>query len=102
MLIFIMLALIVVILSAIFGSVWKLILIVNENLISQNTILSKLEKIEGDVSKKGSVTDPFTTANKFNTPGSSSNHIVIRKTPDQIRNENFEKIKEDGATYGYH
>lgn len=48
----------------------------------------------------GSVTDPFAAANKFNTPGASSSHIVIRKTPDQIRNENFEKIKEDGAAYG--
>ena len=99
MLIFILLSLIVVILSAILGAIWKLILIVNKNLMSQNTILSKLEKIEGDVAKRGRVTDPFEVANKTNTIGASSNHIIIRKTPDQIRNENFEKIKQ-GANYG--
>lgn len=59
----------------------------------------KLDDIKSDVVKKGRVTDPFVAANKTNTIGASSSHIIIRKTPDQIRNENFEKIKK-GATYG--
>ena len=70
-----------------------------KNVVSQN-IIASLDELHKKLERKGSVTDPFATANKFNTPGASSSHIVIRKTPDQIRNENFEKIKEDGAAYG--
>lgn len=72
-----------------------------KNVVSQN-IIASLDELHKKLERKGSVTDPFATANKFNTPGASSSHIVIRKTPDQIRNENFEKIKEDGAAYGDH
>lgn len=70
-----------------------------KNVMSQN-IMTRLDELNDKLERKGSVTDPFAAANKFNTPGASSSHIVIRKTPDQIRNENFEKIKEDGAAYG--
>ena len=72
-----------------------------KNVVSQN-IIASLDELHKKLERKGSVTDPFATANKFNTPGASSSHIVSRKTPDQIRNENFEKIKEDGAAYGDH
>ena len=73
-----------------------------KNVMSQNIQAASLDELHKKLERKGSVTDPFATANKFNTPGASSSHIVIRKTPDQIRNENFEKIKEDGAAYGDH
>lgn len=52
------------------------------------------------VKVKARVTDPFKVANSHQTQKSSSKHIIIRKTPDQIRSENYQKIKEEGMTYG--
>lgn len=72
----------------------------SEKTVVSQDIIASLDELHKKLERKGSVTDPFAAANKFNTPGASSSHIVIRKTPDQIRNENFEKIKEDGAAYG--
>lgn len=42
------------------------------------------------------VSDPFERPKEIYQ---SKNHIVVPKTPDQIRNENFRKIQE-GAEYG--
>lgn len=77
-----------------------LIQLVTKNLMSQNILSDKIDDVAAGVAKKGGVTDPFVAANKANTIGASSQHIIIRKTPDQIRNENYQKIKEDGASYG--
>lgn len=63
------------------------------------SIEGKLKTVQSEVEKKGVVTDPFEAANKTHTPGASGSHIIIRKSPDQIRNENFEKIK-NGGKYG--
>ena len=71
----------------------------SKNLMSQN-ILDKVDDLQKLLERKGKVTDPFVAANKTHTVGASSQHIIIRKTPDQIRNENYQKIKEDGASYG--
>lgn len=57
--------------------------------------LEEVKKYQG-----GYVTDPFKVANSSHTPGASSDNIIKRKTPDQIRSENFEKIKK-GQTYGH-
>lgn len=96
----VMLGLIFVALVAICAAIWRLILIVSENLMSQNNIDSKIDDLQKMMERKGKVTDPFVAANKTHTVGASSQHIIIRKTPDQIRNENYQKIKEDGASYG--
>ena len=72
----------------------------SKNLMSQNNIDSKIDDLQKMMERKGKVTDPFVAANKTHTVGASSQHIIIRKTPDQIRNENYQKIKEDGASYG--
>ena len=66
----------------------------------QRVTLEKIDSVQKEVNKKGYVTDPFKTANKTNTPGSSTRHIIKPKSPDQIRNENYEAIKE-GAKYGH-
>lgn len=50
---------------------------------------------------KGSVTDPFETARKRGLePTSASRHVIKPKSPDQIRAEHFQEIK-DGANYGW-
>lgn len=59
----------------------------------------KLSDIENQVKKRGFVTPPFEAANPDRSIRGTSPHIVQRKTPDQIRNENFKKI-EEGQTYG--
>lgn len=67
----------------------------------ERKVLEKIDGIQTEVVKKGAVTDPFKVANRTNTPGASSRHIIKPKSPDQIRNENYEAIKQ-GATYGHH
>jgi len=64
-------------------------------------ILKKLDTIQNKVEapRQGKVTKPFDVANKTHVRAASSSHIIIRKSPDQIRNENYEKIKQ-GAQYG--
>lgn len=46
--------------------------------------------------EEAKVTDPFTRPKEIY---SSTNHIVVPKTPTEIRNQNFKKIKE-GIEYG--
>lgn len=70
--------------------------IANDN----QTIFNEIQGVKSIVSTKGSVTDPFTAANKSNTVGASSRHIIVRKSPDQIRSENYEKLK-NGGQYGH-
>ena len=65
-----------------------------------NQLLDLAKDTNKRVKVKGTVTDPFRAANSRQTQGSSSRHIVIRKTPDQIRAENYEKIKNEGMSYG--
>jgi len=64
------------------------------------TIFDELQGVKKLVSTKGGVTDPFAAANKSNTVGASSKHIIVRKSPDQIRAENYEKLK-NGGQYGH-
>lgn len=67
---------------------------------NQNILYGKLEEIHGEVKKKGGVTDPVVAANKTHTLAASTKHIIVRKSPDQIRAENYEKIKNGTAKYG--
>ena len=46
--------------------------------------------------EEAKVTDPFTKPAPIY---SSTNHIIVPKTPTEIRNQNFKKIKE-GMEYG--
>lgn len=77
------------------------------NIVLKNIETAQREFIEQYLSRKPKptaktihVTDPFVAANKRTTQKSSSDSIVIRKTPEQIRNENYEKIKK-GQKYGF-
>lgn len=58
------------------------------------SILCKLEPEDKEEEPK--VTDPYTKpAQVF----SSTSHIVVPKTPTEIRNQNFKRLKE-GVEYG--
>jgi len=57
-------------------------------------ILTGIEPEEEE--EKAKVTDPFTKPKEIY---SSTSHIVVPKTPTEIRNQNFKKIKE-GIEYG--
>ena len=67
----------------------------------QRDTAKKLDDIKAEVDKKGSVTDPFKAATVRKSVGASSRHIIVPKSPDQIRNENYEAIKEGGKKYGH-
>lgn len=58
-------------------------------------IFERLDELEK--SKDGFVTDPF---EKPKETFSSTTHIIQPKTPDQIRNENYKKIVDEGKMYG--
>lgn len=79
--------------------VWFIGHLLSENTIQTATMREKLNTIEKDVKKRGFVTPPFEAANPNRSIRGSSSHIIQRKPPDQIRNENFDKIKE-GKMYG--
>ena len=64
------------------------------------SLYGEITDVRNEAKKKGAVTDPFQAANKSHTVGASSKHIIVRKTPDQIRAENFEKLK-NGGQYGH-
>ena len=66
----------------------------------ERQMLDLIKDTNERIKVKGKVTDPFKAANKRQTQKTSSKHIIIRKTPDQIRAENYEKIKNEGLTYG--
>ena len=74
-----------------------LALILNTFLIID--ILNKVSNLNIEkpvIQEEAKVTDPFT---KPKPVYSSTSHIVVPKTPTEIRNENFKKIKE-GVEYG--
>jgi hypothetical protein len=48
------------------------------------------------VQEEAKVTDPFTKPAPIH---SSTNHIIVPKTPTEIRNQNYKRIKE-GIEYG--
>ena len=62
-------------------------------------ILNKVSNLNIEkpvIQEEAKVTDPFT---KPKPVYSSTSHIIVPKTPTEIRNENFKKIKE-GLEYG--
>jgi hypothetical protein len=57
----------------------------------------QFKAVESKVIPPAKVSDPFARKKTVTT---STKHIVVPKTPDQIRNENAKKIAE-GEEYGY-
>lgn len=64
---------------------------------THNAVIKRIDQTR----PQAGVTDPFKAANKSHVVGASSKHIIVRKTPDQIRAENYEEIKK-GGQYGHH
>ena len=64
--------------------------------ISIEKWLAILSDTEPEHTEEAKVTDPFSRPQEIY---SSTNHIVVPKTPTEIRNQNFKKIKE-GIEYG--
>ena len=64
--------------------------------ISIEKWLAILTGLEPEEQEEAKVTDPFTKPKEIY---SSTSHIVVPKTPTEIRNQNFKKIKE-GIEYG--
>lgn len=100
-----LLILIIVLLSIAVGLMARLVFYTEKTIteymeFTHNGVVKKLEEIQGEVKKRGHVTPPIVAANKTHTPGASSKHIIIRKTPDQIRAENAEEIRKGAASYG--
>ena len=91
--------LIILLLVGLNVQLWLIGRLLSKNATHAATIRQKLDTIEKDVKKRGFVTPPFDAANPDRSTRGSSSHIIQRKPPDQIRNENFEKIKQ-GQTYG--
>ena len=54
------------------------------------------DEIDEATATPAKVTDPFEKPKEIYQ---STKHIIVPKTPDEIRNENFNKIQE-GAEYG--
>lgn len=91
--------LIILLLVGLNVQLWFIGHLLSKNATHTATMRQKLDTIEKDVKKRGFVTPPFDAANPDRSTRGSSSHIIQRKPPDQIRNENFEKIKQ-GQTYG--
>lgn len=90
----------IVILFAILKNLQMIEQLLSKNAENQATLYGAIQAVHTEVKKKGSVTPPIVAANKTHTPGASSSHIIIRKTPDQIRAENAEAIRKGAASYG--
>ena len=56
----------------------------------------QFRELESQANPPAKVSDPFKGQKQVY---SSTKHIVVPKTPDEIRNQNFEEIKK-GAEYG--
>lgn len=99
----VVIALIVVVIVVLFA-ILKNLQTMNTYLAMHNesfaTLYDEIQHVKKNTSHKAGVTDPFTVANKAQVPGASSKHIIIRKSPDQIRSENYEKIKSGEGGYG--
>lgn len=68
-------------------------------ILGADYLLFRIWKSKPEQSRKqdeAKVTDPFTKPKEVY---SSTNHIIVPKTPTEIRNQNFKKIKE-GIEYG--
>ena len=91
--------LIILLLVGLNAQLWFIGRLLSKNATHAATMRQKLDTVEKDVKKRGFVTPPFDAANPDRSTRGSSSHIIQRKSPDQIRNENFEKIKQ-GQTYG--
>lgn len=62
-------------------------------------ILNKISNLSIEkpvIQEEAKVTDPFTKPAPIH---SSTNHIIVPKTPTEIRNQNYKRIKE-GIEYG--
>ena len=72
-------------------------LLISWGVVSIEKWLAILTNIEPEPKpEEAKVTDPFTKPKEIY---SSTSHIVVPKTPTEIRNQNFNKIKE-GIEYG--
>ena len=72
-------------------------LLISWSVIAIEKWLAILTNIEPEPKpEEAKVTDPFTKPKEIY---SSTSHIVVPKTPTEIRNQNFKKIQE-GIEYG--
>lgn len=72
-------------------------LLISWGVVSIEKWLAILTNIEPEPKpEEAKVTDPFTKPKEIY---SSTSHIVVPKTPTEIRNQNFKKIQE-GIEYG--
>lgn len=90
----------IVILYAILSNLRLMNKSLQDTLNNDKVLYQKLEEVEQNTAHKSGVTDPFAVANKSHTPAASSKHIIVRKSPDQIRAEHAEEIKNGGRSYG--
>lgn len=67
---------------------------------THGSVVDLLNGIKTEVDKKGHVVDPFEVANKTNSVGAPTRHIIPRNSPDYIRNQNADKIKAGLGSYG--
>lgn len=72
------------------------LIVISWSLLAIEHWLAILSDIEPEHTEEAKVTDPFTKPKEIY---SSTNHIVVPKTPTEIRNQNFKRIKE-GMEYG--
>lgn len=71
-------------------------LLISWGVVSIEKWLAILTGLEPEEQEEAKVTDPFTKPKEIY---SSTSHIVVPKTPTEIRNQNFKKIQE-GIEYG--
>lgn len=96
---------ILVVLAAMFLYLTRIEKIIIDFGTSHNDDMAKLstavqhqfKDLESRANPPAHVSDPFKGQKQVY---SSTKHIVVPKTPDEIRNQNFEEIKK-GAEYGY-
>lgn len=69
---------------------------VNDLVKLSMAVQQKFNEYESKTNPPAHVSDPFKRAKE---QYQSTKHIVVPKTPDEIRNENYEEIKK-GAEYG--
>jgi hypothetical protein len=81
---------------AILIGILLILLIDSFTLFSIEKKLSKVNFKPEPKKEEAKVTDPFTKPAPIY---SSTNHIIVPKTPTEIRNQNYKKIKE-GMEYG--
>ena len=96
----VLLAALLLVACSILSNLRLVVIALNKISTDNQTIFNELQGVKKAVATKGGVTDPFVAANKTSTVGASSSHIIVRKSPDQIRSENFEKLRS-GQQYGH-